>query len=189
MQIIPTALPEVSIIVPQIFADERGYFFENFEQTRYVKQGFVQPFVQDNFSHSVKNVLRGLHYQRTKPQGKLVSVTQGVVFDVAVDIRHGSPRFGQWVGVLLDDKEHKQLYIPPGFAHGFCVLSETADFIYKVTDYYDPTSEYGIYWQDSQLGIDWPVKIPLVSKKDAAYPALVDIDVKDLPAYTSKCEK
>ena len=185
MKTISTELPEVLILEPKIFGDHRGYFFETFQSARYVEQGILSAFVQDNFSHSNKNVLRGLHYQLQKPQGKLVSVTRGAVFDFAVDIRQGSPRFGRWIGVILNDQNHWQLYIPPGFAHGFCVLSDSADFIYKVTDYYEPQSEHGIHWQDQQLGIEWPVSAPILSEKDAAYSNLADVDPAYLPVYST----
>src|ERR1700722_1787830 len=144
MNVISTKLPEVCIFEPKIFNDERGYFFESFHSERYLQNDVNHSFIQDNFSHSKKNVLRGLHYQLKNPQGKLVFVTRGAVFDVAVDIRQGSPNFGRWVGAILNDQNHWQLYVPPGFAHGFCVLSDSADFVYKVTNYYDPESEYGI---------------------------------------------
>lgn len=186
MKTIPTELPDVFILEPKIFGDHRGYFFETFQSTRYAENGLPLSFVQDNFSHSNKNVLRGLHYQLEKPQGKLVWVTRGAVFDVAVDIRRGSPRFGRWVGVILNDQNHWQLYIPPGFAHGFCVLSDSADFVYKVTEYYEPQSEYGIHWQDPKLGIEWPITAPILSEKDAAYPHLAEVDSTLLPVYTAE---
>ncbi len=186
MKTILTKLPEVLILEPSIFTDNRGYFFESFQSARYVEHGISTTFVQDNFSHSNKNVLRGLHYQLQKPQGKLVSVTRGAVFDVAVDIRQGSPNFGHWVGVILNDQNHWQLYIPPGFAHGFCVLSDSADFIYKVTDYYDPKAEHGISWQDKSLGIEWPTNEPILSEKDAAYPNLAEVDSSYLPVYSGE---
>lgn len=184
MKIIHTELPDVFIFEPKIFEDHRGYFFESFQSARYAEKGIQTTFVQDNFSRSNKNVLRGLHYQLIKPQGKLVWVTRGAVFDVAVDIRQGSPKFGHWVGVMLNDQNHWQLYIPPGFAHGFCVLSDSADFAYKVTDYYVPQSEHGISWQDRHLGIEWPISSPTLSEKDAAFPDLAEIDPAHLPVYT-----
>lgn len=183
MNIIHTELPEVLIFEPKVFGDQRGYFFETFQSIRYSEAGINAPFVQDNFSHSSRSVLRGLHYQLQKPQGKMVWVSRGAVFDVAVDIRKGSPRFGRWVGVILNDQNHWQLYIPPGFAHGFCVLSDSVDFVYKVTDYYEPEGEQGIYWEDSRLGIEWPVETPLVSEKDAAHPLLSEISPEHLPTY------
>lgn len=182
MKIIPTELPEVLLLEPKIFKDSRGYFFESFKINDYAEAGIQATFVQDNFSHSNKNVLRGLHYQLDKPQGKLVWVTRGEVFDVAVDIRQGSPNFGRWVGVILNDQNHRQLYIPPGFAHGFCVLSDSADFFYKVTDYYAPQSEHGIHWNDPELKINWPIEHPILSEKDAAYRNLSEIDSADLPS-------
>lgn len=184
MHIIRTELAEVQIFEPEIFEDRRGYFFETFQSRRYAENGIQDNFVQDNFSHSIKNVLRGLHYQLEKPQGKLVWVAQGSVFDVVVDIRHGSPTFGRWIGVVLNDQNHWQLYVPPGFAHGFYVLSATVDFVYKVTDYYDPASERGIYWKDERLNIEWPGENPIVSERDAAYAALNEIDRSNLPLYT-----
>lgn len=183
MNIIPTELPEVLLIEPQVFRDSRGYFFESFKLDHYAKLGIKEIFVQDNFSHSNKNVLRGLHYQLEKPQGKLVWVTRGEVFDVAVDIRQGSPTFGLWVGVVLNDQNHRQLYIPPGFAHGFCVLSDSADFFYKVTDYYAVESEHGIHWNDPLLKIDWPLSQPIISEKDIAYRNLSEIEPEYLPKY------
>lgn len=182
MKMIPTDLPEVMIFEPKLFEDQRGYFFETFQSERYAKY-IPENFVQDNFSYSHKNVLRGLHYQLENPQGKLVWVPRGAVFDVAVDIRRGSSTFGRWVGVILSDENHWQLYIPPGFAHGFCVLSEGANFIYKVTDYYDPKSERGICWNDTHIKIQWPLENPTLSEKDAAYSMLENIGSDHLPLY------
>lgn len=182
MKIIATALPEVKIIEPKIFADPRGYFFESHHQTRYQELLGIEKFVQDNLSRSVAGVLRGLHYQLNFPQGKLVTVIRGAVFDVAVDIRHNSKNFGQWVGVVLNDQNHQQLYIPPGFAHGFCVLSETVDFHYKCTDYYHPEDEQGIIWNDQQIAIKWPITgEPVLSAKDLHYSQLKNIDRNLLP--------
>ncbi len=185
MKVIPSALPEVLIIEPRAFGDDRGFFFESYQQERYPAQGMTLPFVQDNFSRSTQGVLRGLHYQLEKPQGKLVGVTRGTVVDVAVDIRYGSPHFGQSVSVVLDDVHHRQLYIPPGFAHGFYVLSETADFYYKCTDYYHAASERGVLWSDHELGIQWSLSAPepLLAPKDKLYPCLKDIPVEHLPCY------
>lgn len=183
MKIISTELPEVLILEPKVFMDNRGYFFESFQSSHYAQNGIKETFVQDNFSHSTKNVLRGLHYQLEEPQGKLVWVTRGSVFDVAVDVRYGSPRFGQWVGIILNDQNHWQLYIPPGFAHGFCVLSNTVDFVYKVTNYYNPQSEYGINWQDDYLNIEWPISNPILSEKDAMHPVIAALDPEKLPLY------
>lgn len=185
MKVIQTELPEVSIFEPAIFEDNRGYFIENFQSIRYAENGIQETFVQDNFSHSSRGVLRGLHYQIQKPQGKLVWVTRGAVFDVVVDIRQGSPRFGRWVGVILNDQNHWQLYVPPGFAHGFCVLSDAADFVYKVTDYYLPEAERGLCWNDPHLAIEWPVNTPIISKKDATYPCLTEVESEYLPIYQS----
>lgn len=184
MKITPTALPEVLLIEPRVFADNRGYFYESHQAKKYQDAGML-PFVQDNVSYSKKNVLRGLHYQLTNAQDKLVSVLSGAVFDVAVDVRKGSPNFGKWVGYVLSDENHLQLYVPKGFAHGFCVLSEGAYFHYKCTDYYNPSSEYGIVWDDPTIQIDWPVTNPIVSDKDALNMKLSDIQENDLPIFGS----
>jgi dTDP-4-dehydrorhamnose 3,5-epimerase len=172
MNVIPQAIPEVLLIEPRVFGDSRGFFIETFNVERYAKIGISHTFVQDNHSHSAKGVLRGLHFQKQFPQGKLVYVTSGIVFDVAVDIRQESPTFGQWVGVILKAEEHKQFYVPAGFAHGFCVLSDTADFHYKCTDYYHPEDEGSIRWNDPDIAIDWPLKNPTLSAKDANAPFL-----------------
>ena len=156
MKVIPTAHPEVLLIEPDIFRDERGFFMEIFHAGKYTQQGLPGEFLQDNHSRSSRGVLRGLHYQLEHPQGKLVRVVTGEVLDVAVDIRKGSPRFGQAVSVVLSAEDPRQLYIPPGFAHGFCTLSEQADFLYKCTELYAPGDEYGIAWDDPDLAIDWP---------------------------------
>ncbi|MGI1677481.1 MAG: dTDP-4-dehydrorhamnose 3,5-epimerase [Cellvibrionaceae bacterium] len=167
MKVIDTKISDVKIIEPKVFGDERGFFLETFQVDRYRDlAGITQPFVQDNYSRSEKNVLRGLHFQRKKPQGKLVRVVRGEVFDVAVDIRPDSKTFKQWVGVRLSEENQRQLWVPPELAHGFLVLSESADFEYKCTDYYDPTDEVCIHWQDPELSIDWPVENPLLSEKD-----------------------
>ncbi|UJD95325.1 dTDP-4-dehydrorhamnose 3,5-epimerase [Lelliottia amnigena] len=170
MKIIETRLKDAVIIEPQVFKDERGYFFEVYKKTRYQSLGINAEFVQDNRSKSTKNVLRGLHFQKNKPQGKLISVSEGVVFDVAVDLRPDSATFGQYHSVILSDENFLQFYIPPGFAHGFCVLSDTATFQYKCTDYYDPSDEGGIIWNDPVLNIDWPIIEPIISAKDCALP-------------------
>ena len=173
MKVTTTKLPGVVIIEPKLHGDSRGYFLETFQADRYKElAGIDLPFVQDNQSRSGKGVLRGLHYQVKKPQGKLVRVTRGEVFDVAVDIKTGSPTYGQWEGVHLSEENHLQFYIPPGYAHGFIVLSDIADFSYKCTDYYDPTDEGGIHWQDRKIGIEWPMSDPLVSEKDSSLPFL-----------------
>ena len=181
MKVTRTAIPEVLILEPKVFGDDRGFFLESFSARRYAEAGITLPFVQDNISRSVKGTLRGLHLQEPTGQGKLVSCLQGVVYDVAVDVRRGSPTFGKWVGVELSDRDHRQFWVPPGFAHGFCVVSETANFYYKCTDYYAPENERGVAWDDPDLAIDWPVKNPILSKKDAAAPRLKDAEV--LPAY------
>ena len=166
MRVIDTKLAGVKIIEPRVFGDARGFFLETFQADRYAEHGMTLPFVQDNHSRSGKGVLRGLHFQKTKPQGKLVRVVRGEVFDVAVDVRPGSPTFGQWEGVVLSDDNKRQYWIPPGLAHGFVVLSESADFEYKCTDYYDPSDEGCLLWNDPAVGIEWPVSAPLLSAKD-----------------------
>ena len=172
MNVVATALPEVLILEPKVFGDARGFFFESFNQRAFnAATGLDANFVQDNHSRSVKGVLRGLHYQTQQPQGKLVRVVRGSVFDVAVDIRKSSPQFGRWVGVELSGDNHRQLWVPPGFAHGFIVTSDSADFLYKTTDYYAPAFERCIAWNDPGLAIAWPVEgnaQPLVSAKDQA---------------------
>ncbi|RZT95250.1 dTDP-4-dehydrorhamnose 3,5-epimerase [Rivibacter subsaxonicus] len=176
MKLIPTALPEVLILEPKVFGDERGFFMESFNQQAFdAAVGYPVKFVQDNHSRSAHGVLRGLHYQLPPhAQGKLVRVTSGSVFDVAVDMRRSSPRFGQWVGVELSASNHRQLWIPPGFAHGFLVTSDSADFLYKTTGYYAPGSEGAVRWDDPQLGVAWPLAggPPALSAKDAAAPGL-----------------
>lgn len=169
MQAIPTAIPEVIILEPKVFGDERGFFFESFNARTFEQAtGLKREFVQDNHSKSAKNVLRGLHYQIQRPQGKLVRVVQGKVFDVAVDLRKSSKTFGQWVGEILSAENKRQLWIPEGFAHGFVVLSETAEFLYKTTDYYAPAHERCTLWNDATLAIQWPAGIrPILSAKDA----------------------
>lgn len=168
MNVIKTAIPEVLIVEPKVFGDSRGFFFESYNQRRFEEvTGVSLPFVQDNHSRSARGVLRGLHYQINRPQGKLVWVTSGEVFDVAVDLRRSSPTFGQSVSVLLSAENHRQLWIPPGFAHGFLVTSDSADFLYKATDYYAPEHERALQWNDPALGIDWPLQgEPVLSAKD-----------------------
>ena len=183
MKVITTELPGVLLIEPNVFGDQRGFFMETYHQARYRETGIPEHFVQDNQSRSRRGVLRGLHYQLVQPQGKLVWVARGQVFDVAVDIRRGSPTFGRWAGAVLDDNNHHQFYIPPGFAHGFCVLSEEADFFYKCTDYYHPQSEQGILWNDPAIGIDWPIQEPLLSAKDLRLPLLAGQVPEKLPLY------
>jgi dTDP-4-dehydrorhamnose 3,5-epimerase len=169
MQVIPTAIPDVLIIEPKVFGDARGFFFESFnERSFFGATGLALSFVQDNHSRSAKGVLRGLHYQLQKSQGKLVRVVRGSVFDVAVDVRKSSPTFGRWVGVELSESNYRQLWVPPGFAHGFLVISESADFLYKTTDYYAPEHERCIAWNDPAIGIEWPLgsMAPQLSAKD-----------------------
>ena len=184
MNSIETALRGVVILEPRVFADARGYFLETWNQARYAGFGLPERFVQDNLSSSTKGVLRGLHYQHPNGQGKLVSVAKGEVFDVAVDIRVGSPTFGQWVGVTLSDQNHRALYIPPGFAHGFVVVSDSALFSYKCTEYYAPTCEASLIWDDPDLAIAWPESSPNLSPKDLAAPRLRDVPRDRLPTYT-----
>jgi dTDP-4-dehydrorhamnose 3,5-epimerase len=173
VKVSPTRLPGVVIIEPDVHRDDRGYFVETFHANRYLEEaGIRSDFVQDNLSYSEHGVLRGLHAQRAYPQGKLVRVSRGTVFDVAVDIDPGSPTFKQWVGVKLSGENQRQLWIPPGFAHGFQVLSETADSQYKCTEYYDPDDEIGVIWNDPDLAIDWPIDDPIVSAKDRSLPTL-----------------
>jgi dTDP-4-dehydrorhamnose 3,5-epimerase len=183
MNVFPTSLPDVALIAPRVFPDPRGFFMETWQAERYRKADIPGPFVQDNYSYSSRGVLRGLHYQLKHPQGKLVYVFQGEVFDVAVDIRHGSPTFGRWVGEILSGDNHHQMYIPPGFAHGFCVLSETAHVLYKCTDFYTPGDEYGLRWDDPSLGIAWPVSRPVLSAKDGQYPTLHTVPRSHLPVF------
>lgn len=179
IQVTATALPEVKIIEPKVFGDARGFFFESFnarELTELVEPGIE--FVQDNHSRSARGVLRGLHYQIQHAQGKLVRVVDGEVFDVAVDVRRSSPNFGKWVGVRLSAENKRQLWVPAGFAHGFVVLSESADFLYKTTDYWYPEFERSILWSDKQIGIEWPIdREPLVAAKDAAGKAISEAEV------------
>ncbi|WP_371375375.1 dTDP-4-dehydrorhamnose 3,5-epimerase [Thalassotalea aquiviva] len=176
MKIIDTKIPEVKIIEPKVFGDERGFFLETFQADRYqsiIGEGLS--FVQDNHSRSARGVLRGLHFQKTKPQGKLVRVVRGEVFDVAVDIRKDSPTYGQWEGVILSEENKRQFWVPPGFAHGFVVLSDTADFEYKCTDYYDPSDEGSLIWNDQDIGIEWPITDVQLSEKDKVATAFKDL--------------
>jgi dTDP-4-dehydrorhamnose 3,5-epimerase len=168
MKVIPTTIPDVLILEPKVFGDSRGFFMESFNEATFAKvTGLSVSFVQDNHSRSAKGVLRGLHYQIRQPQGKLVRVVKGEVFDVAVDLRRGSPTFGQWAGTHLSEENHRQFWVPAGFAHGFVVLSDSADFLYKTTDYYAPEHERCLLWNDPTVGVDWPLSIPpLLSAKD-----------------------
>jgi dTDP-4-dehydrorhamnose 3,5-epimerase len=173
MEFEPTRLPEVLLVKPRVFGDARGFFFETWQEQKFAAAGIAMRFVQDNHSHSTRYTLRGLHFQIPQPQGKLVRVARGEVFDVAVDIRRSSPRFGQWVGVVLSDTNHHMLWVPPGFAHGYLALSEEIDFLYKCTDYYAPEYERAIRWDDPQLGVQWPLPLgvsPTLSGKDAIAP-------------------
>ena len=184
MKVIETVLPGVMIIEPQVFGDARGFFLETFHKQRYEEAGIPGEgleFVQDNHSRSRKGVLRGLHFQLENPQGKLVSAGTGAVFDVAADVNPDSPTFGQWVGVELSEQNHRQLWIPPGYAHGFCVLSDVADFQYKCTALYHPESDGGVAWDDPDLDIKWPIESPLLSEKDRALPKLSEAKREQLP--------
>jgi dTDP-4-dehydrorhamnose 3,5-epimerase len=176
MNVVKTKLHDCVIIEPQVFGDERGFFLESFQAERYAQlAGITLPFVQDNHSRSSKAVLRGLHYQKIKPQGKLVRVVRGEVYDVAVDIRKGSQTFGQWESVILSEENKTQFWIPPGFAHGFLVLSDMADFEYKCTDYYDPSDEGSVLWNDPDLDIPWSLADPILSNKDAGADRLINL--------------
>lgn len=180
MRFLPTAIPEIIVIEPAVYGDARGFFLETWHEARFREAGIDARFVQDNHSRSRQGILRGLHYQLEQAQGKLVRVVTGRVFDVAVDLRRGSPTFGQWVGQVLSEDNHRMLWVPPGFAHGFYVLSERADFVYKCTDFYAPEHERCIRWDDPDIGIDWPIPThaaPLVSDKDAHGAALRDAEV------------
>ncbi len=182
MNVTATAIPDVLLIEPRVFGDERGFFYESFNERQWQKStGLYRNFVQDNHSRSIKGVLRGLHYQIQQPQGKLVRVVVGEVFDVAVDLRRGSPSFGKWVGVILSAANKCQLWVPEGFAHGFLVLSENAEFLYRTTDYYAPEHERCILWNDADIGIDWPLSHPpVLSAKDAVGGAFREAELYDI---------
>lgn len=182
MNITKLEIPGVLLIEPKLFGDQRGLFCETFHVQRYAEAGITGPFVQDNYSRSVRGTLRGLHYQEPHAQGKLLMVVEGSVYDVIVDIRKGSPTFGKWYGVELSSDNHRQLYVPPGCAHGFCVTSEQAGFLYKCTDFYSPKDEHGIIWNDPALAIGWPVSTPILSAKDQAYRTLAAMQ-DELPRY------
>lgn len=184
MNIIETSLPGVLVIEPKVFGDKRGFFLETYREDQLIEAGISEKFVQDNHSRSSRGVLRGLHYQLIQPQGKLVRVARGEVFDVAVDVRQGSPTFGQWCGDILNEENMRMMYVPPGFAHGFIVLSDVADLIYKCTDYYHPQSEQGIRWNDPDIGIEWPLSDVNLSEKDASNPLLKNQPAELLPDYT-----
>lgn len=181
MKVIPASIPDVLIIEPRVFGDSRGFFFESFNQEVFSQStGLDVQFVQDNHSRSVKGVLRGLHYQVNRPQGKLVRVVRGAVFDVAVDIRKSSPTFGQWVGIELTEDNYRQLWLPPGFAHGFYVLSDITDFLYKTTEYYFSDFDRSIMWNDREIAITWPIEAgtsPIVSSRDEKAARLIDAEV------------
>ena len=184
MKVIETVLPGVLILEPKVHGDSRGFFQETWREDSYNNIG-IPTFVQDNHSRSTRGVLRGLHAQRLQPQGKLVRVSRGAVFDVAADINPASPTFGKHVAVELSDENHRQLYIPPGYAHGFCVLSETADFLYKCTDYYQPGDEIGVLWNDADIAVAWPIAEPQLSDKDKNLPTLRELaeQLKQQPAH------
>ena len=184
MKIVETHLPGVVVLEPKWFGDNRGFFLETYRDDIFAQAGITANFVQDNHSRSTRGVLRGLHYQLVQPQGKLVRVATGSVFDVAVDVRRGSPTFGDWFGTTLDDENMRMMYVPPGFAHGFVVLSETADFIYKCTDYYHPESEQGILWNDPNIGIEWPIADVQLSDKDKRNVVLEKQPENLLPKFT-----
>jgi dTDP-4-dehydrorhamnose 3,5-epimerase len=183
MKIVQTSLPGALVIEPQVFGDARGFFYESYNKAKYVAAGIKADFVQSNVSRSSKGVLRGLHYQWPNPQGKLVSVLEGEVYDVAVDIRRGSPTFGQWAGAMLTAENHRHFWIPEGFAHGFCVLSDYATFAYQCTALYDAKADAGIRWNDANLAIDWPISAPQLSDKDIKAPLLADVPVDRLPVF------
>jgi dTDP-4-dehydrorhamnose 3,5-epimerase len=181
MRVIPTDLAGLLLIEPRCFRDDRGFFLEGFQAGRYRDRGIADAFVQDNHSRSRRGVLRGLHFQVKRPQAQIVTVIRGRIFDVAVDLRRGSRTFGRWYGVELSDEGPRQLYIAPGFAHGFCVLSEFADLHYKVSRLYDRSDEGGLIWNDSDVGIRWPIDTPVISERDGSYPLLSELDAAHLP--------
>jgi len=181
MNVIPTSIDGVIIVSPQVFKDNRGYFLETYQKKRYAAVQIHSTFVQDNLSFSKKNTLRGLHYQIQHPQAKLVQVISGEIFDVAVDLRPGSKTYGKWTGHYLSDVNNHQLFVPEGFAHGFCVISETAYFSYKCSDFYYPNDEGGIHWSDPAIGIQWPLENAVISDKDNRLPFLSDLSSYQLP--------
>ncbi len=186
---VETALPGVWVLEPAVFFDDRGFFLESYHEERFASLGITERFVQDNHSRSARGTLRGLHYQLRRPQAKLCRVVHGTVLDIAVDIRHGSPDFGRWVAVELSAENRRQLYVPAGFAHGFVVQSEAAEFLYKCSDFYCPEDERGIRWDDPELGIDWQLSTtPLLSRKDAGLPHLRETSVEDRPLYWTREE-
>ena len=183
LQRFDTAIPGVIVIEPQVFRDARGFFFESYHRAQFADLGVSDLFVQDNHSRSRRATLRGLHFQLQHPQAKLCRVIRGEVLDVAVDIRRGSPTFGKWTSTTLSAENMRQIYIPRGFAHGFVVLSEVAEFLYKCSDFYDPACEHGVHWSDPQLAIDWGIADPIVSAKDSRYPRLAELSTDLLPVY------
>ena len=183
MKVIKTDLPGVCLIEPRVFCDGRGYFFETYHARRYLEHGVAESFVQDNVSLSTCGVLRGLHYQIGQPQAKLVMVLSGEIHDVVVDIRRGSPTFGKWLRTAISSDNHRQLLIPKGFAHGFCVISETATVLYKCSDFYAPNEERGIRWNDPALNIAWGVESPTLSEKDRSHPSINEMAPEDLPLF------
>jgi dTDP-4-dehydrorhamnose 3,5-epimerase len=183
MNVLTTELEGLLIFEPQAFGDDRGFFMEIFQRQRYRAAGIDTEFVQDNISRSMRNTLRGLHYQHPHGQAKLVQVLEGEIYDVAVDIRQGSPTFGRWVGIILSAENRRQFFLPAGFAHGFCVLSATALFLYKCSDFYAPEAEGGLCWNDPDLGIPWPVQAPILSERDSRFSPLRQVPVHRLPVY------
>jgi len=183
MKTIPSTLPGTLIIEPKVFGDARGFFYESYHREKFARMGISTHFVQSNVSRSTRGVLRGLHYQWPHPQGKLVSVLEGEVYDVAVDIRRGSPTFGQWTGVMLTAENHRHFWVPEGFAHGFCVLSDAALFTYQCTAVYDASADRAIRWDDAAIGVDWPISAPLLSDKDMRARVLADVPPDLLPAF------
>ncbi|WP_199100158.1 dTDP-4-dehydrorhamnose 3,5-epimerase [Dyella sp. ASV21] len=185
MRIIESPLPGVLVVEPRVFDDDRGCFYESYNEARFQEAGIRVNFVQTNVSRSSRGVLRGLHYQHPAPQGKLISVLAGEVYDVAVDIRHGSPTFGQWTAVMLTESNYRHLWVPEGFAHGFCVVSDTATLMYQCTTHYDASADASLRWDDPALAIDWPVRDPLLSPKDQRAPLLAEVPPGRLPGYVS----
>ena len=183
MKRIDTSLPGVCLIEPSVFEDQRGFFFESYHEIKFAELGIRDRFVQDNHAKSVRHTLRGLHYQIAHPQAKLCRVVQGEVLDIVVDLRRGSPHFARWERAVLSERNRRMMYVPPGFAHGYLVLSETAEFLYKCSDFYHPEYERGVLWNDPDIGIDWGIESPILSDKDRKNPLLSSIAAKDLPEY------
>jgi dTDP-4-dehydrorhamnose 3,5-epimerase len=181
MKFLPLAIPEVVLVEPDVFRDDRGFFLETYHKTKYGGAGLPEEFVQDNHSFSIRGTLRGMHSQVRRPQGKLIRALAGEIFDVAVDLRPGSPTFGRWVGEVLSAENFRQLWVPPGFAHGFCVMSDSAHVLYKCTTFYDKEDEIALLWNDPEVGISWPTETPLLSARDQAAPKLAEIVHKLAP--------